>query len=154
MRPPPGLDGPAGFAETRPVAAPEATEWIEAGGLRLALVVRRAWRPERTTFLTDAEDLLQAGGVVYPKGGVVTPHDHRPLERRLGRTSEALLVWRGRCEIDLYDEARRKVAVRTLEEGDLILLLSGGHGFRMLEDTVLFEIKQGPYTGIDEKERF
>jgi hypothetical protein len=24
----------------------------------------------------------------------------------------------------------------------------------MLEDTVLFEIKQGPYTGLDEKERF
>ena len=35
-----------------------------------------------------------------------------------------------------------------------MLMISGGHGFRMLEDTVLFEVKQGPYTGLDEKKWF
>jgi hypothetical protein len=41
-----------------------------------------------------------------------------------------------------------------LETGDIILLVAGGHGFRCLEDTVLLEIKQGPYTGLVEKEAF
>ena len=41
-----------------------------------------------------------------------------------------------------------------LREGDILLMVDGGHGFRMLEDTVFLEIKQGPYTGIEDKERF
>ena len=46
------------------------------------------------------------------------------------------------------------VATRELLPGDIMLMVGGGHGFRMLEDTVLLEVKQGPYTGLDEKERF
>jgi hypothetical protein len=49
---------------------------------------------------------------------------------------------------------KETVATRELREGDILLLVDGGHGFRMLEDTVFVEIKQGPYTGLDEKERF
>ena len=56
--------------------------------------------------------------------------------------------------MDLYDEERRHVATRELRAGDVILIAAGGHGFRMLEDTVLLEVKQGPYVGLDEKERF
>lgn len=65
-----------------------------------------------------------------------------------------LVVRSGRCQIDLYDRERRHVATRELGAGDVILIVGGGHGFRMLEDTVLLEVKQGPYTGLDEKERF
>jgi hypothetical protein len=60
----------------------------------------------------------------------------------------------GRCEIDLYDTRRRLVATETLERDDVILLVEGGHGLRMASDTVLLEVKQGPYTGLAEKERF
>jgi hypothetical protein len=41
-----------------------------------------------------------------------------------------------------------------LRAGDLIVFLAGGHGFRLLEDCVMLEIKQGPYSGVDEKTRF
>jgi hypothetical protein len=34
------------------------------------------------------------------------------------------------------------------------LLAAGGHGFEMLEDTEMFEIKQGPYAGENDKTRF
>jgi hypothetical protein len=46
------------------------------------------------------------------------------------------------------------VASRELRSGDITLMVGGGHGFRMQEDTVFLEVKQGPYTGIDEKECF
>jgi len=33
-------------------------------------------------------------------------------------------------------------------------MVGGGHGFQIKEDTVLLEIKQGPYLGADDKELF
>ena len=91
---------------------------------------------------------------MYPAGGRCPDHTHRPIERRINGTPEMLLVRRGQVEARIFDADRRLVAEPLLDEGDVILLVAGGHGFRMLEDTVLLEIKQGPYGGLDEKERF
>ena len=46
------------------------------------------------------------------------------------------------------------VATREITAGDVVLLIGGGHGFRMLENTLFLELKQGPYLGVDEKVRF
>lgn len=120
----------------------------------LAYIIRAEVNPEKTTFLTPLEFNLQLGFVVYPAQGEVARHVHLPLERRIVGTSEVLILKQGRCEIDIYNDERELVATRELRTGDVMLMVSGGHGFRMLEDTVLLEIKQGPYTGVDEKERF
>ena len=132
----------------------EAIETITSNGAVLCLIVRAGLRPDRTTFLTPPDYKQQVGFVVYPAGSEIARHLHRPLERRLVGTSEVLLVQEGRCLLDVYDDDRRLVATRELGPGDLMLMVGGGHGFRMLEPTVLLEIKQGPYTGLDEKERF
>ena len=97
---------------------------------------------------------FQAGFVVYPGGGAVPPHLHKPIERQVVGTSELLLVRQGRCILDLYGEDRVLLTSREMVAGDAVLLIEGGHGFRMLEDTVLFEVKQGPYGGVAEKIRF
>jgi hypothetical protein len=120
----------------------------------LCLIVRAELRLGTTTFFTPPEWKQQVGFVVYPAGGEIARHVHRPIERRLVGTSEVVLVQSGRCLLDVYDDERNLVATRELGPGDLMLMVGGGHGFRMLEDTVLLEIKQGPYTGLDEKERF
>lgn len=129
-------------------------EIIEDEGQPLTYVVRTSAPPAETTFLTPPEFKQQVGFVVYPKDGEIPRHVHLPLERRLVGTSEVILVQQGRCLLDIYTDDRRLVATRELGPGDLMLMVGGGHGFRMLEDTVLLEIKQGPYTGLDEKERF
>ena len=120
----------------------------------LAYIIRAEMVPGKTTFLTPSELNLQVGFVVYPAGGEVARHLHRPLERHIVGTSEVLVVKEGRCQMDVYDDDRQLVATRELRKGDIMLMVGGGHGFRMLEDTVLLEVKQGPYTGLDEKERF
>jgi uncharacterized protein with PhoU and TrkA domain len=120
----------------------------------LAYVIRARFTPEQTTFVTPDHHKQQVGFVVYPAGGEIVRHSHRPLRRHLVGTSEVLVVKSGRCEIDIYDESRTLVATRELERGDVMIMVGGGHGFRMLEDTVFLEIKQGPYTGVDEKEHF
>lgn len=129
-------------------------ERIPAEGPLLALLLSGTDDPAETTFPTPDDLNLQVGFVVYPAGGEVPRHEHRPLERHLHGTPEVLVVRSGRCEVDLYDHDRRHVATRELNAGDVILIVGGGHGFRMIEDTVLLEVKQGPYSGLDEKERF
>jgi hypothetical protein len=120
----------------------------------LCYIIRNALLPDQTTFLTPPEFKQQVGYVVYPAGGEIARHLHVPLERRLVGTSEVLIIKKGHCLIDIYNDDHELVATRELFEGDLMLMVGGGHGFRMLEDTVFLEIKQGPYTGLEEKERF
>ena len=120
----------------------------------LAYIIRAGMQPAETTFLTPPEFKQQVGFIVYPAGGAIQRHDHRPLERHLVGTSEVLIVQRGLCEIDIYNDNREFITTRVLRPGDIMLMVGGGHGFRMIEDTVFLEIKQGPYTGEDEKERF
>ena len=121
---------------------------------RIAIICRADYSPTATDFLTPSDYKQQLGFIVYPAGGVIQAHTHKPLERRIVGTSEVLGVRSGRLEVDFFNSARELIATRVLEKGDLVLLTGGGHGFRMLEDTVLLEVKQGPYTGIDEKDRF
>ena len=120
----------------------------------LTYIIRRKEDPSRTTFLTPPEFKQQVGYIVYPAGGEVPRHLHCNLERHLVGTSEVLILLRGRCLMDVYNDQRELVATRELRQGDLMLMVGGGHGFRMQEDTVFLEVKQGPYTGLDEKERF
>lgn len=129
-------------------------EHITDNGQPLTYIIRASLTPEKTIFLTPPEFKQQVGYVVYPAGGAVTRHVHRSLERHLIGTSEVLIIKKGHCLIDIYNDKRDLVATRELFPGDVMLMVGGGHGFRMLEDTVFLEIKQGPYIGLDEKEKF
>lgn len=133
------------------VALAEEIVWE---GKLLAYIVRAGLLPEKTIFLTPSHLTQQVGFVVYPGGAAIERHFHKPLKREITGTSEVIIVKKGRCELDVYNHHRELVATRELKEGDLMLMIDGGHGFRMTQDTVLLEVKQGPYTGMDEKEKF
>jgi mannose-6-phosphate isomerase-like protein (cupin superfamily) len=129
-------------------------EVIRQNQAPLAYVVRAEATETTTSFFTGADATFQAGFVVCPAGGAIVPHIHLRVVRTVVGTSEVLMVRQGRCIVDLYGEDRSLVASRELRAGDLVIFVGGGHGFRMIEDTVLFEIKQGPYSGETERERF
>lgn len=129
-------------------------EAIAVDGVVLAYLARNQPPPERTRYLTPDECNLQVGHIVYSGGTQIPRHMHMPVERHLNSTTEVLLVQQGTCEVEIFDEERRLVATRELHVGDLLIAVAGGHGFRVLEDTVLLEVKQGPYPGEVEKERF
>jgi quercetin dioxygenase-like cupin family protein len=129
-------------------------EWIKDGDELLALVVRDSYKPTRTEFLTPDDFKQQIGFIVYKSGGVIDPHDHKPSQRTIVGTSEVLLVKEGKLEAHIFSKQRIFVDKIILGPGDILLLLAGGHGFKMLEDTTLIEIKQGPYLGLEDKERF
>lgn len=60
----------------------------------------------------------------------------------------------GELRVDFYDDDRTYIESRILEGGDVILLASGGHGFEVLEEIEMLEVKQGPYAGDKDKTRF
>ena len=129
-------------------------EIISDGPVPLAYIVDPAWMPEKTTFMTPGELPLQMGMIVYASGSAIEPHVHLPIMREVHGTTECIIVREGRCHIDIYSSERTFIATRELAKGTIVLLLGGGHGFRMEEDTVLFEVKQGPYAGDADKARF
>jgi len=67
----------------------------------------------RTTFLTPPGFKWQVGYLVCPAGGEVSRDLHRDLERHLVGTSEVLIILRGRCEPDGYNDQCELVATQT-----------------------------------------
>ena len=132
----------------------EIEQITDTAGKVLAVIARAEYTPEATSFVTPDSFTQQLGFIVYPAGGQVDPHSHLPLERHLSGTSEAIMVRSGRAILSIYDDDRLCVYKTTMVQGDVVVLVAGGHGFKMLEDTVLMEIKQGPYSPLPEKERF
>jgi mannose-6-phosphate isomerase-like protein (cupin superfamily) len=129
-------------------------ETIAHAGQDLAYIIHGSERLSETLFVTPPELNLQVGFVVYGEGQEIPRHMHLPIERHVDGTMEVLVVRQGRCQVDVYSESRELTATRELRAGDVMIAVAGGHGFRALEDLVLLEVKQGPYPGVAEKERF
>lgn len=130
-------------------------EWInDDEGEPLALIVRKDYRPQSTEFLTPPEVKQQLGFILRRKGETIDSHIHLPIERHIVGTSEAIFVREGKIRVLFYKRDKSFVTSSVLSSGDMVLLADGGHGFEFLDDTTLLEVKQGPYTTGEEKERF
>ena len=84
---------------------------------------------------------------------MIQPHIHNPVSREVRFTQEVLFIKKGRVRVDFYDTEEVYLESRVLEKGDVILLIQGGHGFEVLEDLEMIEVKQGPYVGEQDKTR-
>lgn len=122
-------------------------ETISHRGVILALIVRAEFRASGIHFFTPDQFSQQLGFMGHPAGKVIRPHIHRPVSREIQFTQEVLIIKSGKLRVDLYDEAQSYVESRFLNAGDVVLLSAGGHGFEVIEDTEMFEVKQGPYGG-------
>lgn len=69
-------------------------------------------------------------------------------------TQETLVLKRGKMRVDFFDDEQKYLSSRILEGGDVVLLICGGHGFEVLEEIEMIEVKQGPYAGDQDKVRF
>ncbi|GHN00231.1 hypothetical protein WSM22_17200 [Cytophagales bacterium WSM2-2] len=90
----------------------------------------------------------------HPKGKVIEPHVHNAVKREVHYTQEVLLIKSGKVRVDFYLDNQDYLESRVLEQGDVILLMTGGHGFEVLEELEMIEVKQGPYAGDHDKTRF
>jgi len=120
----------------------------------LAIILSSNHRADNIEFYTPSDFSQQLGYMNRPQGYVIPPHVHNPVPREVQFTKEVLFIKSGRVRVDFYDDDQNYLESRILEQGDVILLAFGGHGFEMLEPTEMIEVKQGPYAGEADKTRF
>ena len=89
-----------------------------------------------------------------PRGYIIEPHIHNLVKREVEYTKEVLFVKKGLIRVDFYKNNMDYLKSVEIKEGDIILLADGGHGFIFLEESEIFEVKQGPYAGDNDKTRF
>lgn len=120
----------------------------------LALILRADYSSDGIKFFTPDDFSQQLAYMNRPAGYVIRPHVHNPVKREVSLTKEVLLIRSGRVRVDFYDDEKNYLESRILNSGDVLLLAFGGHGFEMLEDSEIIEVKQGPYVGEADKTRF
>jgi len=129
-------------------------EQIYSNDLLLGIIIRTNFSHNGIKFFTDDQSSQQLGYMNRPKDYVIPPHRHNIVQRSVHLTQEVLLIKNGKVRVDFYDNEQQYYKSYILEKGDVILLSDGGHGFKMLEQSEIIEIKQGPYCGERDKVRF
>ncbi len=120
----------------------------------LAIIIRSDYKNEGIEFFTPDDFSQQLAYMNRPAGYKIDPHLHNKVQREVFYTQEVLFIKKGKVKVDFYDNSKNYLDTRILETGDVILLASGGHGFEMLEQTEMIEVKQGPFAGEKDKTRF
>ena len=120
----------------------------------IAIIISRNHNDPGIRFFTPENFSQQLAYMRHPQGKVVSPHVHNPVRREVHYTQEVLFLKRGKLRVDFYDEKQNYLESRILKTGDVILLAGGGHGFEVLEEVEMIEVKQGPYAGDKDKSIF
>jgi len=129
-------------------------ETIRHGETVLAILVRHDFHCDGIRFFTPNEFSQQLAFMSRPAGYLIAPHVHNPVKREVHYTKEVLFIRSGRLRVDFYSDDQQYLKSEELRTGDVILLAYGGHGFEILEDSEIIEVKQGPYAGEADKRRF
>ena len=101
--------------------------------------------PDGSIPQTDGKEPLQVVTLKHPKGKYLQAHMHAPKKRKTQSLQECLSVIKGKVQIDLYAPDRTLFKQVTLGVGEMLVLLHGGYGIHLLNDSEMFEVKNGPF---------
>ena len=121
----------------------------------MALIVRGNYRKRKgITFFTPNDSTQQFGYMKHKKKYIIKPHLHKKRMTKIYYTTEVILILKGILRVDFYSQTKKYLFSKILKEKDIIMLVSGGHGFKAIKDLEMLEIKQGPYNLIKDKIKF
>ncbi len=120
----------------------------------LALIVSSQFNEPGIHFFTPTNFSQQLAYMNHPAGKIIEPHIHNLVRREVLYTQEVLFIKKGKLRVDFYNNQQEYLESRILKAGDIILLIECGHGFEVLEDVEMIEVKQGPFVGEKDKTRF
>lgn len=129
-------------------------EQVIYGDRLLAIIIPHSFSAPGVNFITPNNLSQQLAFIHHQAGTLIDPHCHNPVSREVLYTQEVLVIKKGVLRVDFYDDSQKYLECRVLKAGDVILLAEGGHGFEVLEELEMIEVKQGPYCGDNDKTRF
>jgi hypothetical protein len=120
-----------------------------------ALIVRGRFRKKSgINFFTSKESTQQFGFMKHKKNHIIKPHKHNKRLTRVLRTTEVILLLKGTLRVDFYNDKYKYLFSKKINERDIIMLVHGGHGFKVLKNVEMIEVKQGPYSLASDKIKF
>ena len=105
-------------------------------------------------FFTPSSLGMQVGSMNHSKNHIIKPHFHINRKKIVKEMSELLIIFSGQLKVFFYKKNRLRAKSVIINKKDMILLISGGHGFKVLKKLEMLEIKQGPFVGEKDKMRF
>jgi len=120
-----------------------------------ALIVRGKFRKKSgINFFTSKKATQQFGYMKHKKNHIIKPHNHNKRLTKILSTTEVILLLKGVLRVDFYDNKEEYLFSKIIKEKDIIMLVHGGHGFKVLKNVEMVEIKQGPYSLSSDKIKF
>ena len=120
-----------------------------------ALIVRKQFRKKSgINFFTDNSATQQFGYMKHKKNYLIKPHLHNKRQSKILSTSEVIILLKGILRVDFYDNKENYVFSKKVYANDIIMLINGGHGFKVIKDIEIIEVKQGPYNLMEDKKKF
>ena len=104
-------------------------------------------------FFTPKNLNFQIGSMSHSKNHIIKPHFHINRSKIIKQMSELLIIFSGQLKVFFYKKNNLRSKSVIINKKDMILLLSGGHGFKVLKKLEMLEIKQGPFIGEKDKKR-
>jgi hypothetical protein len=111
----------------------------------LAIIIRKNYKNKGIRFFTPNSFSQQLAQMSHKKGKIIKCHYHKKISRTTVNTQEVLIIKKGKLKVFLFSK-KKIVCAKILKDGDLILLASGGHGFKAITNVSFLEVKQGPYS--------
>jgi len=129
-------------------------EQIQHDKQLISIIIRANYKSKDIEFFTPSDFSQQLAYMNRKKDYVIPPHVHNAINRKVSYTQEVLFIKSGKVRVDYFSNDKNYLESRILNQGDVVLLSGGGHGFYMCEDSEIIEVKQGPYAGDQDKTRF
>jgi hypothetical protein len=121
----------------------------------LAMIVRKSFKKKKgVTFFTPDNLNLQCGYMNHKKNYLIKPHQHLLRKNKIFYTSEVLYIIKGKLRVDFYQNKKNYLFSRIINTNEILILISGSHGFKTLSNLEMLEIKQGPFNEKSDKIKF
>ena len=106
--------------------------------------------------ITGEDKFIQISLLNLKNKKITLPHMHLKISKKTNISQESWIVFSGKLKVKFYDIDKSLVHEDILNKGDLSILFQGGHELEPLtKNTMIFEVKNGPYMGPKkEKEDF
>ena len=122
---------------------------------QLAKIIRSSYINKKgINFFTDNKLSQQVAYMHHPKNHIIQPHLHYNKKKIINDTTEVLIILEGIIRVDFYNFKKKFLLSKFLQKKDIIILLSGGHGFKIIKKAKFIEVKQGPYIEKNDKVKF
>ena len=120
----------------------------------LAIIIKNYHKKKGINFFTENNFSQQVAFMNHWKNHIIQPHVHKLRLKKIYDTNEVLIILHGKIKVDFFNSNKSYVKSRFIEKWNILILLSGGHGFKILKNCKFIEVKQGPYHIKKDKEKF